>query len=188
MTTVTARPASHRLIPSVALADSAARADTQGCLSPRDFEVFVNDYADRLLLVARRYLCCEEDAADAVQDALLCAFRSLSTFQSRSTVYTWLYRIVVNRCLMKIRSRPRDMMVSFDEWLPTCDDGGCHRHPLMAGGERAEHSLERDELCAAVRAGIDSLPADYRTILLLRDIEQFDTGERPKCSTCLAPP
>jgi RNA polymerase sigma-70 factor (ECF subfamily) len=68
----------------------------QACLSPCEFEAFVRDYSGRLLAVAKRFLRSEEDAADAVQDAFLSAFASRSTFRRNSTVYTWLYRIVVN--------------------------------------------------------------------------------------------
>ena len=112
--------ASHRLADSVPYA-ATGRSGTQVCLSLQDFEVFVQDYTDRLLAVARRFLPCEEDAADAVQDAFLSALMARHTFQGDSTVYTWLYRIVVNVCLMKLRSQPRAAVVSLDEVLATFD-------------------------------------------------------------------
>lgn len=151
--------------------------DKQAFLSPRDFEAFVGDYSGRLLAVARRFLRCEEDAADAVQDAFVSALATRNAFQGGSTVYTWLYRILVNACLMKIRSQPRATIVAFDELLPTFDDNGCHRQSVAASSERAEDRLEREELRAAVRDCINQLPDDYRTILLLRDIEEFDTDQ-----------
>jgi len=146
-------------------------------ISPRDFEAFVREYTGRLLAVARRLLRSEEDAADAVQDGLLSAFASRHTFRGNSTVYTWLYRIVVNACLMKIRSRPQATTVSLDGLQPTFDDRGQHCHPVSVWNEKAGSRLEREETRAAVRACIDQLPDDYRTIVLLRDIEQFNTDQ-----------
>ena len=146
-------------------------------LSPCDFDIFVREYAGRLLAVARRFLRHDENAADAVQDALLSAFLSRDKFRGNSTVYTWLYRIVVNACLMKIRARPRATTVSLDELLPAFDEQGRHAKPIVDFGHRVEDRLEREETRAAVRACIDQLPDDYRMIVLLRDIEEFTTEQ-----------
>ena len=75
--------------------------------SREDCEARVLQYSERMLAVARRMLRCEEDAADAVQDALMSAFASIHQFRASSQLYTWLHRIVVNACLMKLRSRKR---------------------------------------------------------------------------------
>ncbi len=155
---------------------SESRRDLDA-LSSRDFEIFVREYAGRLLAVARRFLPHDEDAADAVQDALLSAFTSRSKFRGNSTVYTWLYRIVVNTCLMKIRSRPRATAVSVDELLPAFDEQGRHANPVADFRHRVEDRLEWEETQAAVRACIDQLPDAYRTIVLLRDIEEFTTEQ-----------
>lgn len=145
-------------------------------ISRRDFETFVREYAGRLLAVAGRFLRNEEDAADAVQDAMLSAFASRHRFRGNSTVYTWLYRIVVNTCLMKIRSRPQATTVSLDELLPAFDQQGRHLQSIFSWSSEAD-VLDRDETRAAVRACIGELPDDYRTIVLLRDIEQFSTDQ-----------
>lgn len=146
-------------------------------LPPHDFEIYVRQYTARLLAVAQRFLRSEEDAADAVQDGMLSAFASRHTFRGNSAVYTWLYRIVINACLMKIRSRPRQTTVSLNELLPTFDDRGKHRRPVSELTEHAVSRLEREETRAAVRACIDQLQDDYRTIVLLRDIEDFSTDQ-----------
>src|SRR5438445_258524 len=70
-------------------------------------EALVRQYGGRMLAVARRFLRSEEDAADAVQDAFLACFRSLDSFEGHSSLGTWLHRIVVNTCLMKLRSQSR---------------------------------------------------------------------------------
>src|SRR5207237_8993920 len=61
-------------------------------------------YGGRMLAVARRFLRCDADAADAVQDAFASALRNINTFEGRSSLATWLHRIVVNACLAKRRS------------------------------------------------------------------------------------
>jgi RNA polymerase sigma-70 factor (ECF subfamily) len=156
--------------PEMALIERARSGDEAAC------ESLVCKHADRLLAVARRYLRCEEDAADAVQDAFLSAFASLHSFQGGSTLYTWLHRIVVNACLMKLRSCKADRTVSLHALLPMLHDS--NRHAQTDEGDGcAERPLEREELRAKVRAAIDRLPDGFRHVLLLRDIEQRSTIE-----------
>ena len=71
------------------------------------YESLVRDYGGRMLAVARRYLKNDADARDCVQDAYLQAFRSIENFEGRSSLQSWLHRIVVNAALMKIRARKR---------------------------------------------------------------------------------
>jgi RNA polymerase sigma-70 factor (ECF subfamily) len=137
----------------------------------------VRHYGGRLLAVARRFLRSEEDSADAVQDAFLAAFRALPTFEGKSTLGTWLHRIVVNASLAKLRSQARRRAVSLDELLPAFDESGHHARPVLAWADSPSSGLERAETQARVRAGIDHLPEPYRAILLLRDIEGFGTED-----------
>jgi RNA polymerase sigma-70 factor (ECF subfamily) len=137
----------------------------------------VRKYSGRLLAVARRFLRCEEDSADAVQDAFLSAFRSLERFKGNSSLGTWLHRIVVNMCLMKLRARSRSRTVPIDDLLPTFDDTGHHTRLVRPWEDQALSRLTREETRAQVRACIDGLPEPYRAVLLLRDIEELNTEE-----------
>jgi RNA polymerase sigma-70 factor (ECF subfamily) len=130
-----------------------------------------------MLAVARRFLRCEDDAADAVQDALLAAFRSLDKFAGHSSLGTWLHRIVVNACLMKLRVQSRKRAVPIDDLLPTFDESGHHTRPIHPWAEPALSRLLREESRHQVRVCIDRLPERYRTVLLLRDIEELDTEQ-----------
>jgi RNA polymerase sigma-70 factor, ECF subfamily len=140
-------------------------------------------HGGRMLAVARRLLRCEEDSADAVQDAFLAAFRSLDKFEGNSSLGTWLHRIVVNSCLTKLRAQSRSRAVSlsaacrFDDLLPKFDETGHHTRPVRSWEEGALSRLTREETRMQVRACINRLPEAYRTVLLLRDIEELDTSQ-----------
>jgi RNA polymerase sigma-70 factor (ECF subfamily) len=142
------------------------------------FEGMVRSFGPRLLSVARRFLRDEEDARDAVQEGFLSAYRSIGTFQGGSQISTWLHRIVVNACLMRLRSRQRRPEESIEELLPRfADDGHQVAHPTPEWEGSAEELLARRETREMVREAIDRLPDGYRAVLLLRDIEEFSTEE-----------
>lgn len=145
------------------------------------YEILVRTYSGRLLAVTRRLLRTEEDARDAVQDAFLSAFRALHTFEESSLLSTWLHRIGVNAALMKLRTRRRKPEEAIEDLLPKYLEDG-HREDGHRGNptkpwKEPEALLERKETRALVRECIDHLPESYRTVLLLRDIEELDTEE-----------
>lgn len=143
----------------------------------RAFEELIGGAGGRMLAVARRLLTREEDAQDAVQDAFLSAFRSLDKFDGRAQLTTWLHRITVNACLMKLRSQRRRGRAerSIDEFLPRFLDDGHQQNPASAWSPPGPSALEQAELRDHVRAKIAELPEAYRVVLQLRDIEELDT-------------
>jgi RNA polymerase sigma-70 factor (ECF subfamily) len=141
------------------------------------FETLVRAHAPRLLSVARRYFRSEEDARDAVQEAFISAFKSIARFKGDSSLSTWLHRITVNAALMKIRSGARRPETSIEELLPKFDQDGHHASAIQEWPESAEEIVFRDETRARVREAIEKLPETFRTVLLLRDIEELDTDE-----------
>jgi len=142
------------------------------------YEILVRENTGRLLAVARRYLRSDEDARDAVQDAFISAFRSIGSFQGESGISTWLHRILVNCCLMRIRSAKRRPQESIEDLLPVFDETG-HRvgADIECGSESAETLLDRSTTRARVRECIDRLPDKYRVVLILRDIEELSTED-----------
>ncbi len=155
--------------------DVLAAAFRQG--DPAAFEHVVKTFGGRLLAVTRRILRDEEDARDAVQEALVSAFRARGSFEGGSKVSTWLHRIAVNTALMKLRARKRRPEESIDDLLPTFDAKGHHSATWSSWEEPVDRALARRETCAAVRRAIDQLPEQYRAVLLLRDIEGWSTEE-----------
>jgi RNA polymerase sigma-70 factor, ECF subfamily len=172
--------------PPIAARDAAVRATAlddrallAGLRAGEDwaFERMVGAYGGRLLAVARRFTRNEEDAQDVLQSAYLNAFRALANFEGACQLSTWLHRIVVNTALMKLRSRRRKPEESIEALLPTFQEDGHHVERFSEWSAPADRLLERDETRATVRACIEELPDTYRTVLMLRDIEELSTQE-----------
>src|SRR5262249_17593254 len=90
------------------------------------YEELVRTQTGRLLATARHFLPRSEDAQDAVQEAFVSAFRSVGSFRGGSSLATWLHRIVVNACLMKIRGASRRPEAPIEDYLPRFDETGHH--------------------------------------------------------------
>lgn len=141
------------------------------------FEEFVRGYGGRMLAVARRILRDEEESRDALQDAFLLAFRGLESFQGQSRLSTWMHRITANAALMKLRSRRRRPEDPIDDLLPRFYPDGHRIDPGPPWRDDPAGALEGKETAALVRDCIDRLPESYRTVLVLRDVEDLDTSE-----------
>ncbi len=138
-------------------------------------ETLVRRHGGAMLSCARRFLRCNEDSADAVQEAFVAAFRSIDRFTGSAQLRTWLHRIVVNCCLMKLRRQRRQRTVSIHDLLPAFSEDGHHAGRVAPWAHLPEDALSRTELCRQVRDCIDQLPNSYREIILLRDIEGLET-------------
>ena len=133
------------------------------------FGVLVQRHRDRLWAVALRTLGDREEAADALQDALVSAFRGAHTFQGRSAVTTWLHRIVVNACLDRARRAASHRTRPLDE-QPALETA-------LGLGEGADAPVERGELRQEVAQALASLPGDQRAALVLVDMHGYPVAE-----------
>lgn len=138
------------------------------------FEKLVTEYEKAVYAIAQRMTGNAEDAADMTQETFIKAYNSLSSFRGDSKFSVWLYRIANNVCLDFLRSKSRRPTVS----LSTEDDDGEETQLDIADESQSpelllESSLTRD----AVRRGLDSLPPDYKQILLLREIQGLSYEE-----------
>jgi RNA polymerase sigma-70 factor (ECF subfamily) len=142
------------------------------------YEALVRRYGNRLYSTALRILRNDEDARDALQDAFLAAFRAMDSFQGRSGFYTWLYRITVNASLKRLGRRSRQAHTSLDGLLPQFDDQGSRLETQWGNAPRNVEALAQSkQVRRFVRQAIDELPENYRTVLLLRDIEELNSRE-----------
>jgi RNA polymerase sigma-70 factor (ECF subfamily) len=142
----------------------------------RAYEQVIRDLSPRLIATAARMLGNEEDARDAVQDAFLSAFRNVQNFDGKSKLSTWLHRITINASLMKLRTKRRKPAVSIEDLLPRHREDGHFEVPIASWREKpmAEYDLDMRH---RVREEIENLPDEYRTVIMLRDVEGLDTAE-----------
>ncbi len=142
-----------------------------------DSEKLVRDHIGWMLALAYRMLGDHAFAEDAVQDAFLNVFRALSSFEGRSSLKTWLHRITVNAALMKLRRLKRLAEQPIDELLPEFDQYGCRIEAAWKTLESVEEIVANEQSRTYLYEKIGQLPDAYRIVLLLRDIEGYDTGE-----------
>ncbi len=140
-------------------------------------ESLVKEHASWMTAVAWRITRDQALAEDCVQEAFLNALRKISDFEGRSTLKTWLHRIVVNQALVKLRQRGRANEVQIDQWMPEFDENACRIEQRWPRIPTPEELLERQDNRAFILAQIDQLPESYRIVLQLRDIEELSTSE-----------
>lgn len=141
------------------------------------FTRLVAEYGPRMLAFARRFLPREQDAQDALQDAFLSAYRSISTFDGRALLSTWLQRIVINACLMRLRTQRRRPERSLDSLLPTFIADGHQTRSTPKWNADPASQITQEHRAQLVRDCLDELPDQYRAVILLRDIEGISTLE-----------
>lgn len=140
----------------------------------RAFDELVLRYRDRVFRLCSRILRHDDDAAEAVQDAFLSAFRGLPRFKSESTFSTWLYRIATNASLMKLRRR-REGHVSLEQSQQPEGEG----EPLAIpdwSTQPLDEVLD-SELREVLGREIESLPANEREVFVLRDVMGESNGD-----------
>jgi len=131
---------------------------------PYAFEALVRRHRDRLWAVALRTLRDPDEAADALQDALISAFRAAGSFRSESAVTTWLHRIVINACLDRVRRRQARPTVA----LPEAGSG--------EPAERRDRLAERDT-ALVVEEALAQLPVEQRAAIMLVDLEGYSVAD-----------
>lgn len=140
---------------------------------PDAFGVLVRRHQDRMWAVALRTTGDPQEAADALQDALIKAYRSAKGFRSEAAVTTWLHRIVVNSCLDRLRRRAVRRTVPLPDGDEPDDPARSAGPPAPGPGEVTEAHERRDRVLAALRA----IPDDQRAALVLVDMEGCSVAE-----------
>jgi RNA polymerase sigma-70 factor, ECF subfamily len=140
--------------------DDAALLSAHVAGDRQAFAELFHRHRDRLWAVALRTLGDREEAADALQDALISAYRAAPRFRGDSAVTTWLHRIVVNACLDRLRRR---------QARPTV--------PLTETDQLPAEPRHDTETVMAVRAALAELPFDQRAALVLVEIEGYPVAE-----------
>ena len=145
---------------------------------PMAAEHLITRYGERAYRLASRITGNGEDAEEVVQDALCTVVRKIDSFRGESAFGSWLYRIVANAAYHKLRGRQRRWReLSLDDVLPAFDANGCHVGSVTDWSPRVNDPAVRAELRAALTSAIEELPATYRTVLVLRDVEGQSNSE-----------
>jgi len=139
------------------------------------FGELVKQYEGKIFRLAQHVTQNREDAEDVLQETFMKAYEHLDQFQGNSKFYTWIVRIAVNQALMKLRRRKTDRSVSLDETIDTGEDTVVRE--IAAWGEDPEQRFSREELGSILDSAIQSLEPPYRSVFVLRDIDELSTEE-----------
>jgi RNA polymerase sigma-70 factor, ECF subfamily len=132
----------------------------------------VERYGDRVYRLAMRITGLKEDAEEAAQDALWTAARKVHMFKGESAFGSWIYRITANAAYQKLRTRRQKAPeIAMEDVLPSLDGDGRHFEPMDDWSNRVDEQALQGELRRVLQQAIDGLPADYRTALVLHDVE-----------------
>ncbi len=150
------------------------------CLSGQThaFGDLVARYQNRLFNTLVGVLGSVEDAHDVAQEAFVNAFQKLDTFRGHSAFYSWLFRIALNSAVSQ--KRKQRAVVSIDAAREQSGDEPIDRHPAA----RPEHALETNERQIAVRAALAELAEEFRTALILKEMEDLSYEEISEIVGC----
>ncbi len=152
-----------------ALVAQARAGDSQA------FTELVNHYERKIYRLAKNITQNNEDAEDVLQEAFLKAYEHLDTFQGNSKFYTWIVRIAVNEALMKLRKRKSDRTVPLDEPMDLGEETVTRE--IAVWEDNPEQRYSREEMQRILDEAVDTLKPDFRTVFVLRDIEELSTEE-----------
>ncbi len=141
------------------------------------FQQIVEKYQDRAYRLAWSLVKNDDDANDVVQDAFLNVFRKLDTFDGRAKFSSWLYRVVVNAGLMRLRKKRRRSEIPLEEFGPQFLEDGHHVSVAPSWDIRGDRVVENNELREKILEAVDQLEEKYQTVFLLREVEDLDLKE-----------
>lgn len=142
------------------------------------FELLMRRYNRRLHRLARASLGDEAEAQDALQDAYLCAYRSIRQFRGDSALSTWLSRIVLNECLArKRRATRRQNVISIVSW-----ESNMERVADVAdSAEGPDSTLARAQMRSVLERKVSELPEIFRVVFVMRSVEELSVEETAQC-------
>ena len=167
-------PTTHPALSAGAFDESALVARAQAG-DQAAFTTLVEHYQRKIYRIGKNITQNNEDAEDVLQETFLKAYEHLGGFQGNSKFYTWIVRIAVNEALMKLRKRKGDRFVSLDEPIETGEEEV--KREIAVWDDNPEQRYSRDEMQRILDEAVDDLKPDFRTVFVLRDIEELSTEE-----------
>ena len=148
--------------------------------SPSAVDELLRLYQGKIFNLAMSILKNESDAEEAAQDVFMTVIRKADTFQGNSAFYSWIYRICVNTCLMRLRGKRRNETVSIEEFMPVFTDEGMHASPMDDWSKEVERDALNEELGQMIRKFTEELSEKYRVVFVLSDVEGLSNEETAK--------
>ena len=145
--------------------------------SAEAFTTLLNQYDRNIYRLAMNITANREDAEDVLQETFLKAYTHLDRFEGHSRFYTWLVRIAVNEALMKLRRRRGERTVSLDEPVESEEDSRGLIRELEDWADNPEQGFRKQELAEILNGALQELSPAYRTVVVLRDVEELSTEE-----------
>jgi RNA polymerase sigma-70 factor, ECF subfamily len=139
------------------------------------FSELVSRYQNKIYRLAKHITQNDEDAEDVLQEAFLKAYEHIDGFKGDSKFYTWIVRIAVNEALMKLRKRKTDRTVPLDEPVDTGEE--MVNREIAVWEDNPEQRYSQTEIQQILDEAVESLKPDFRTVFVLRDIEELSTEE-----------
>ncbi len=139
------------------------------------FGELVSRYQNKIYRLAKHITQNDEDAEDVLQEAFLKAYEHIGGFQGNSKFYTWIVRIAVNEALMKLRKRKTDRTVPLDEPVDTGEE--MVNREIAVWEDNPEQRYSQEEMQQILNEAVQDLKPDFRTVFVLRDIEELSTEE-----------
>ena len=161
--------------PTSPIVDELALVEQARAGSSAAFTELIRKYEGKIFRLAMNITQNREDAEDVLQETFLSAYEHLDSFRGDSKFYTWIVRIGVNKALMKLRKRKQEKLVSIDQEIETGEETMVRE--IAAWGENPEERYTREELGGILDRVVQSLSPPFRTVFVLRDIEELSTEE-----------
>jgi len=139
-------------------------------------DLCVDKHTPKLYGLALSLLHNEADADDVVQESFLNAFRAIDSFEGRSSLSTWLYRITYNNAMMRLR-RPQPDMISVDERLDGTDEGSAVPQAFFDWCCLPEKDLQDVEIRHRLESAFGTLSPTLRSVFELRELQELSTRE-----------
>jgi RNA polymerase sigma-70 factor (ECF subfamily) len=157
--------------------EDAALLSRLRLVAPAAVEALFDRYHEKVYGLAMSILMNKSDAEEATQDVFLTVLRVAERFQGASGLHSWIYRICVNTCLLRLRKGRRTETVPIEEFLPVFTEEGAHSRPVEAWSREAGRGIPEKEIGRMIAGFTAALPEKYLVVVALRDIQGFSCEE-----------
>jgi RNA polymerase sigma-70 factor (ECF subfamily) len=145
--------------------------------TPQAVEMLFDRFHGKIYSLAMSILKNESDAEEAAQDVFLTVVQKAHTFKGNSALYSWIYRICVNTCLMRLRGKRRGETVSIEDFMPVFTEDGMHASLIDDWSKEVERKALDKELGEVIKRFTGNLSEKYRVVFVLSDVEGLSNEE-----------